>query len=369
MIVSKQIEDKVIVWLSTTNQYIVVEPLVAEILELLEARKPETEIVTFLTEHINIPSEEALSFIDDLKKFLVTENSIKKSNSLEYNQKEYEHSIFYQINQVIFKVSYQSDYELSLIHPKFAHLTITPQDSFDFSYKVYTENNSIHFFINQGFIGVWNLEESHYFQGKFSMKVIEHTHKFEEDKWMGIFHASAVSDGETAILFLGDSGNGKSTSLALLQASGFTCLADDFVPIHASSQFVHSFPSAISIKKNSVPILLPLYPELENKAEYHFQKLNKIVRYLPPNNSNYESYAPCKKLVFIKYVPESDLVIEKISKIDAFQQLVPDSWLSPLKENAHSFLEWFNHSTCYQLIYSDNTKMIHTAQQLFSDEL
>jgi ABC-type sugar transport system ATPase subunit len=33
---------------------------------------------------------------------------------------------------------------------------------------------------------------------------------------MGVFHALAVSNQQKTVLFLGDSGNGKSTSLALL---------------------------------------------------------------------------------------------------------------------------------------------------------
>jgi serine kinase of HPr protein (carbohydrate metabolism regulator) len=55
---------------------------------------------------------------------------------------------------------------------------------------------------------------------------------------MGIFHASAVSNGEKSILLLDDSGNGKSTSLGLLQANGFTCLADDFIPINSYNKRV-----------------------------------------------------------------------------------------------------------------------------------
>lgn len=47
------------------------------------------------------------------------------------------------------------------------------------------------------------------------------------------------------MLFLGDSGNGKSTSLSLLQANGFTCLADDFVPVDANTKKVYSFPAVI----------------------------------------------------------------------------------------------------------------------------
>lgn len=66
---------------------------------------------------------------------------------------------------------------------------------------------------------------------------------------MGVFHASALGNSKKTVLFLGDSGNGKSTSLAILQANGFTCIEDDFVPIDAKKQEVYSFPAAISIKK------------------------------------------------------------------------------------------------------------------------
>lgn len=170
-------------------------------------------------------------------------------------------------------------------------------------------------------------------------------------------------------MFLGDSGNGKSTSLALLQANGYTCLADDFVPIDIEKNEVFSFPASISIKKNSLKTLLPFYPELENSAEYHFKRLNKIVRYLEPKNSNFLAHLPCKDLVFIKYEKDSDISFSKISKIEAFQQLVPDSWLSPIKENSELFLDWFSNLNCYQITYSDNKKMINTVSKIFENEL
>jgi hypothetical protein len=201
------------------------------------------------------------------------------------------------------------------------------------------------------------------------MELIQRIHKKEENKWLGVFHASAVSNGEKAVLFLGDSGNGKSTSLALLQANGFTCLADDFVPVDAEKRAVYSFPAAISIKKNSVDTLLPFYPELADAAEFHFKRLQKIVRYLPPNNTDFLSHFPCKDLVFIKYEKESDLDVQKIAKLAAFQQLVPDAWLSPIVENAKVFLDWFGGLNCYQITYSDNTKMIAAVSKIFKGTL
>ena len=365
----KELEDKTIVWFSDSNEYIVVESLVAQILSLLERNTEKSEILTTILREIDIPNQQAKNLIDDVEVLL---NTSKKEHEIVepiIEPNSFELSKFYLINDFIFQVDFLSEYEVSLVHPKFAHLEIESQEKIDFHYKVYSNDNVICFSINNQIIGSWNLNEVHFFQGKFSMKLVENIHQKNEDEWLGVFHASAISNGKESMLFLGDSGNGKSTSLALLQANGFTCLADDFVPIDAKKQEVYSFPSAISIKKNSLQTLLPLYPELENSAEYHFKKLNKIVRFLPPNNSDYTNHLPCKALVFIKYIKDSDLIVNQISKTEAFEQLVPDSWLSPIKKNAKIFLNWFSKLPCYQLTYSNNQKMIETVSKIFNDDL
>ena len=73
--------------------------------------------------------------------------------------------------------------------------------------------------------------------------------------------------------------------------------------------------------------------------------------------------------MFIKYEKGAKMVCNKISKIDAFQQLVPDSWLSPIKENAQLFLDWFEALNCYQITYSNNNEMIQTVSKIFKNEL
>ncbi|OSY88503.1 hypothetical protein WH52_07055 [Tenacibaculum holothuriorum] len=366
----KNLEDKSIVWFNDTNEYLVVEPIVAEILSLTEKNKTKEEINNAISKKINIPKSELNNLIEDVT--LLTQTTVAKKNDeiipIEKPIK-FLKTIFYKINNIIFKVDFSSEYELSLVHPKFAHLQIESTDKINHYFKVYSDTNFISFIVDNVNIGVWKLNEAHYFQGKFSMKIVELMHQKSENNWLGVFHASAISNGKDAMLFLGDSGNGKSTSLALLQANNFTYLADDFVPVAAKNQEVYSFPSAISIKKNSLETLLPIYPELKTSAEYHFKRLNKIVRYLPPKNSDYTKHLPCKNLVFIKYKKNSSLQCNRISNINAFEQLVPDSWLSPLKENAEIFLNWFTNLNCYQLTYSDNNKMVAIVSKIFNNEL
>jgi len=339
-------------------------------MRLLIENKPTNKIINFLVQEKKTPKKEVKRFIEDVKTLLGSVIKKEEPKSKVLLLPNFFHSKkYYKINDSIFFVEFKSEYEEFLIHPKFAHLEINYSDSFNYHYQVFANENSISFFINQKEIGTWSLKELHFFQGKFSMQIAQHIHQKEEKEWLGVFHASAISNGKKSILFLGDSGNGKSTSLAILQANGYVCLADDFVPIDVKKQEVYSFPSAISIKPNSLETLLPMYPELKTLAEYHFKQLNKIAQYLPPNNLDYTRHLPCKALVFIKYQKNSNLSIQKIDNLNAFEQLVPDSWLSPIFNNVEIFLDWFAQITCYQLTYSNHKKMIETVHKIFNDDV
>ncbi len=369
-ILFKSIEDKTIVWFAATNEYVVFENEVADIIQQRISGISLDEIAMKIASKMEIPFKEIKDFIEELEEqflnkklpeLLETESAISQIQKPTF----FEISETYSINDVVCKVSYLSKKERELVHPKFAHLVVADAPLHHHLFEVFIQNNEIILFVDNAFIGTWHPEEVHYFQGKFSMELIQKIHQKEESNWLGVFHASAVSDGKKGILFLGDSGNGKSTSLALLQANGFTCLADDFVPIAAENKEVYSFPAAISIKKNSLQVLDSLYPNLATATEYDYIRLNKIVRYLPPNNTDFTTHLPCKKLIFIKYEKDANLQVNSISKLDAFQQLIPDSWLSPIKENAAIFLDWFANLECYQINYSENDKMIAAVRELF----
>ena len=373
-ILLKEIEDKTIVWFETNNNYSILEQRAAKIVEQLSNDKAVEVIAEEVANDLNVPFEKAIDFVIKLNKDLYKPNLKKEVNLTDYYRDLVKPEVFdyvkhYQINNLTLTSYFKTEKELDLIHPKFEHLEVNTSYSSDVVFEVFSQHNYTFLFVDKKFIGAWGTKDIHYFQGKFSMELIQKIHHKEESEWMGVFHASALSNDNKAILFLGDSGNGKSTSLALLQANGFTCLADDFVPIDEKNQDVYSFPAAISIKKNSLETLLPIYPELETTAEYNFERLNKIVRFLKPNNTDFTQHLPCKELIFIKYEKDSEIKFSEISKLEAFQQLVPDSWLSPNKENAAIFLDWFSKLNCYSLTYSRNEEMIDVVTKIFNDEL
>jgi hypothetical protein len=369
----KTIEDKTIVWSSSSNQYVIVENQTAEIIKRLSKGDSTVLVSRELAAKLSLPISNTIELVTKIQQTFLNP---KKSKNLDPTKEVKNSSIpknylvekYYKINNTVIKAAYKGLKECFLVHPKFEHLQVPPT-KYDSCFEVFIKDDAIFLFVNSQFINTWESQDVHYFQGKFSMELIQQMHKKQEEQWMGVFHASAVSDTQNALLFLGDSGNGKSTSLALLQTHGFTCIADDFVPVALQNQEIYSFPAAISIKKSSLETLLPYYPELNKATEYDFKTTQKIVRYVKPNNSDYTTHLPCKGLVFIKYLENASTTCTKISKIDAFERLVPDSWISPKKENAHAFLNWFEHLACYQLTYSNTKQMVAEVSKLFKDEL
>jgi len=52
----------------------------------------------------------------------------------------------------------------------------------------------------------------------------------------------------------------------------------------------------------------------------------------------------------------------------AFNNLVPDAWLSPKSKNTTLFLNWFVTIPCYKLTYNDTESMYKTIKKCFADE-
>ena len=369
---SQQLEDNYIVWFQHPNAYAIFEPIVAAIISKISEGIPLETIEIFCKETIDAPIHVIRSFVSDTAR-MYHENTRPLTKEIPEENRfhiptHFSAKKYYKIHTTIFCIAYETEFLESEIHPAIAHLEDAPTASTVMQYQVFEHEETLVFLKNEQFIGSWPVSEIHLLKGKISMHVLIDIYQQPESEWMGVFHASAVSNGKESLLFLGDSGNGKSTSLALLHAHGFPCIADDFVPVD-SNQHIRSHPAAISIKKNSVSTLLPYYPELENSAEYHFKSLNKIVRYLPPETIDYDLHIPCKALVFIQYDATVPLEISPMSKQLAFQQLVPDAWISPLPANAERFLDWFAKLPCYQLTYADTSKMIATVTKLFNNDL
>ena len=266
----------------------------------------------------------------------------------------------YSINDSVFRADFETAALDDFFHPQFMHLACNGITGADHHFQVFFQEGNLVLRYDHIIIGMWKRECLNFLSGRLFMELLNSIHQKTADDWMAVFHASAVSDGQQCLLFLGDSGNGKSTLSAILMANGFHLLADDFVPVDAINFRVHYLPAALSVKKSALGHLVPLFPQLATAPEYFDPYLNKTFRYLAnPGLSNHTSSGyPCKALVFVKYEKDSGLILEDMPKDIAFQSLVPSSWISPLPEVASRFLDWFLAMPCYRLTYSDNEAVV-----------
>ena len=328
-----------------------------------------------ISEIYDLPLDEAQRFVNEVIQIVnqSSEGNSKVPGTGAYESPEYVPVRFYskrnyQINGLIYAVEYETAQLEHLIHPKFAHLERNINIEADHFYQLfYTGDRSV-LRVNGVTVGQWPPGEEHYLSGKFSMELVNRMYGKTESDWMGVFHASAISHENKSILFLGDSGSGKSTICAVLMAHGFQLLADDFVPVDGATGAACYFPAAVSVKKNALAPLIGLFPQLCSAAEFNFPAMDKTVRYLPPTADNLARYS-CKALVFVRYQKKSGCKLEKMSMDTAFQQIVPDSWISPLEENAARFLDWFLELPCYRLTYSNNSRMVASIEKIFRNDL
>jgi len=373
-ILIKPLNNQSIVWFKNTNTYVLVAPETAQIIKQYFKGTKNGVLKNWIKETLNFSEKEIQALLPPVLKRVkeLNKKEVKDDTQLDFKSTDSPAvSKYYQIKNTCFKVDFQTENLAFLIHPKFEHLEVKGISKHNHHFEVFLNDRKIVFKTDGDYVGTWSADEIHYFQGKFSMKLVEKLYQKPERDWIGVFHASALSDGKKNMMFLGDSGNGKSTLAALLVAQGYTLFADDFVPVEAKSKQIYYFPAAISIKEKALEVLNPIFPKLKKTPQIDLAYINKSVRYLvaSPLKEKAVSHLPCKTLVFVKYQKNSGLKIEEIEKEDAFQKLIPDSWLSPLPKNAQQFLDWFEKLTCYSLTYSDNELMYQTVKKLYQDDL
>ena len=270
----------------------------------------------------------------------------------------------YRFNNKVFQISFDSDLVEKTIHPSIAHLEINEPFSSTVIYDVYLENNQLCLFKNEALVRMVPKRDYHLIQGKFAIELLSYIHDKEESEWLGTFHGSTISDGEHSILFIGESGKGKSTLCALLAANGFELLADDVSPMLAKDCHIYHNPSAISIKEGSFSSLRPLIDNFDNLPNIIFNKTKGLIKYVPckvPAKDNY----PCKAIIMVNYNKDSTTKLELISIKEVLETLIPDSWLSPNPSHAKQFLDWLSRTSVYKLTYSNTKSVIEEIAMCF----
>jgi len=218
-------------------------------------------------------------------------------------------------------------------------------------------------FLNESLIKAVPKKDYHLIQGKFIFTLLNGLYKTHEKDWLGTLHGSTIFKNEQAALLIGTSGSGKSTACALLAAHGYSVMADDMSPL-SKDHFIYYNPGAISIKSGALDLLQPYFPKLETLPSIKLNSSKGLLKYLPTRPPK-TIKCTSKALILINYQPDSATNLEPISIAEILEPLIPDSWLSPLKANALSFMDWLKTQKFYKLTYSNPNEMIAEMDKLF----
>ncbi|MDA9356984.1 hypothetical protein N8376_06605 [Flavobacteriaceae bacterium] len=359
-------KDNYIVWLKNANRYIVLDSKIFNLLNI-KFELSHNDFLIEICKVLNIDSITAEKINIDIEQLLLESNQIysKKEESPSQTLIDCKIIHFYSFNNIIIKVSFDSEDTKNLIHPKYKHLEVFNPKSFDINYNLFKKKYRIYIFKAKQLLGSWDDSEMHEFQGKFSMEFLCSTYNKNEHDWMGVFHASTISKNNQSIMFTGDSGNGKSTLVSILMAKGYNVISDDFTPILREDLKTYCFPTAISIKEKSFDMIESMHPEIADFKEYYINELKGNIKYLPPITNKIN--ASCNSVVWVKYSKGSDNNLEKISKASALQKFLPEAWISNQEINAKAFMNWIVETRFYELNYSDNNELPSLIDRFFVD--
>ena len=124
----------------------------------------------------------------------------------------------YTFNNKSLRVNFDSIQTKNLIHPKFLHLQTNKTQQISGRLTIFSVDGIIYLFNKDKCVGGWKFDNMHEFQGKFSMELTSFYYGKNEKDWMGVFHASAVTNDKNAIMLTlrkaMESGNKRAVAIA-----------------------------------------------------------------------------------------------------------------------------------------------------------
>lgn len=186
---------------------------------------------------------------------------------------------------------------------------------------------------------------------------------YDEDTFLGTFHAAAIGREEGTVLMPGLSGAGKSTLTAFLCAHGWRYGGDDIVGIARPCgenryPLVLPFCSAISVKDGALPVLEPYYPGLGHLPKITYD--TKLARF-PAVPAKWQmgpgvEQRRIRAVVFPRYEAGAPLGMMPIDFRETLLELVGIGYRTGERMDARllqGVFDFLEHTPCYKLTYGD----------------
>lgn len=355
-----------VLWFKKSNSYSVIDNEFKYLLDLFFNSNSEDQFKSKILQEDSLANSEEL--FQTIFKYLSNcnlPNTTVENKIIRLDKSHRNISKQYFINGKTIKVNYDCELVLKTVHPSIAHCLTSNIAAIDTTFDIYLKADTLYLFKDEELIISAPKLDYHKIQGKFIMHLLCTIHNQPESEWIGTFHGSTITDENSSILIIGESGKGKSTLCAVLTASGFKLLADDVSPMLSKNEDIYFNPGAISIKEGAFKTLNSIIPNFNALPHIIFNKSKGVLKYLPcttPKNIHY----PCDTVLMVNYRTDSKTSLRPVSIKRMLETLIPDSWLSPNPSHAKQFLEWLQHISIYELTYSNNSEATNEITKLFN---
>lgn len=140
------------------------------------------------------------------------------------------------------------------------------------------------------------------------------------DRVGAVMHGSSVSNGDTALLIMGDSGRGKSTLAQGLVAAGCGYVSDDHLPLHVGGRTILSFPTRSAVKPRARR--LPEVKRLTRRYGATSRARDGVTYLAMPAAADVGEEIPVSALVFPNYQKGASLNVTKLTSQEAFEECI-----------------------------------------------
>lgn len=362
--------DTFVIWVECINRYLQLKEPAFYVFQEWAAGADIQDIAVSCIARYSLSGKESKRFVDEITgefQALIQCGKVKpvpQSDLFDSNANTgYFSAHYYRVGNHNFKFTYRNKFLKELFHPLFLPQETTTIPTIYTSFDLATDEVSDTFSVNGGEVRFFTFDEIDGYQGAIFMEMLNAIHNMDDSSWMGVFHASAVTDGKSAVIFTAPSGSGK-TSLALLMiAGGFNLISDDFVPVALSEPEVYSFPTTISVKEGTLPLLRRYFPEIVSGSSIVGDATEMY--FAPAGEPGFLESVRAKAIVFVSYQPGAEFELKRELNLAVMNNLLKQSWVAGNSSSAQRFMKWYFSLPVYSLCYSDNEKAVEAIKQLF----
>jgi hypothetical protein len=375
--IHRKLSGKHIVWFGESKQWVAFEKPAYKVYKHYSKGHSIKKSSKKIARKYGLEKKEAKTFVkevcDELNKITAitttkispVEDKIPNKNST--NKKEKNRSIQYSylINQHSLSVDYNNEKLAYYLHAPIKHFKTEKIESSGEILSVAYKNNI--FSIHRNGVRIESCSTISELKHAFIKSLMHSVYGVDRKEWFAWIHASAVTNGDKAIIFSSASGSGKSTIATILQSQGYRVVSDDMIYMRNKDKLTYPVPVALSIKNGANKIISKYIPAFKPEELEVYKYGDRKIRFKTPEHDGKEFFTavPVKCIVFIQYKQNSDFSIKKLSDYEAFVRFHKEAWINETRESALAFINWFEELSYHELCYSDTEKAIEQVKELF----